>query len=383
MRVAVLALLPHQPVARLSRAVAIDDIHRCDILVDHSSFHESVVVHGGGLVPDNTFFGFADQALTELDANAPGLLRQFVRFSSLRRHAALLVLAHVEGTVLAQRDLGHLSELGEVIRDRRAREVLRYYLEEDAPKGLIAALRRFHADPAAPASAYVQLLRFYSASDGAVAQALDGLTNFDEQTLRVVVALQPNLVHAAVLKHVRTPAEAYRLNRTTRLLSQVCTSFNAPDFVVALGKMNSAAALPRLLARYLGKADRFPPQPYQGDAELWPLVRAEEFVSLGRTFGNCLRSRLPMALSGAYAYARLRTIAAEAICEFRPLKHRAGWLLWDVYVAGNADVPAHVRDAAEQKCRSVGVLSVHRDWGAGDWRQIQRIWAPSPLDLVA
>lgn len=86
--------------------------------------------------------------------------------------------------------------------------------------------------------------------------------------------------------------------------------------------MAPSSTLPRVLDRFVRRADRLPAHPIPvADNDLRPLTTMKEYLEAARRYRNCLSSKLDHAAAGHLAVADFRS---EALLEFRPLTADAG-----------------------------------------------------------
>lgn len=325
---------------------------------------------------DDELFGWSTDCLVALDglASGGGLIRRLVVSGPMVRQAIFLSLAQWErrpATGAGAPSPEEALATAELLRSGRAKEIVVHQFGS-VPEGLLPTLERIGQMPLPSAESYRRLWAFFVDGDHGKARALREVGEITVSTIRVLDILDPVLVHGEVLKRVQTAAQAIDLNRSARFLRGVCSVATDEAISSAVGHMRSPDALPRLLQRFLRRADQFPPQPVEGDHELRPLRTARAMISAGRDYRNCLASMVGEALVGRVAFAEFTGASAKAICEFRPLSSGRGWLLMDVHAARNGLAPRELREAAEQKCAALGIPHIASP-DAGDWRSVRRM----------
>lgn len=334
---------------------------------------------------DDELFGWSTDLLVALDGLAAGLIRRLVVSAPMVRQAIFLTLAQWDTRPTAGADAPPREEAivtAELLRCGRAKEIVAHQFGS-VPEGLLPALERIGPLPLASAESYRRLWAFFADSDQRKARSLRDVGEITGRTLRVLDILDPVLVHAEVLKRVETAAQAHDLNRSVRFLRGVCSTATDEAIATAVAHMRSPDALPRLLQRFLRRADRFPPQPVESDHELRPLATARAMIAAGRDYRNCLASMVGEALVGRVAFAEFTSVSDKVICEFRPLSGDRGWLLVDVHAARNGLAPRELRQSAEEKCASLGIPHIAAP-EAGDWRSVRRmIRSAEPFALAA
>ena len=273
------------------------------------------------------------------------------------------------------------ASTAEVLRSGWAKEIIAAQFGF-VPDGLMATLERIGPAPLNTPQSYSRLWAIFTDADRRKAGALREVGEITARTIRVLDALDPDLVHPETLKRLESVPQAIDLNRAIRFVKAVCSTASDEAVSDAIKQMRSADGLARLLDRFVRRADRFPPQPVEGDHELRPLTTAQAMIAAGRDYRNCLASMVGEALVGRVAFAEFTGASAKVICEFRPLSGGAGWLLVDVHAERNGLAPRELRAAAEEKCASIGIPHIAAP-DAGDWRSVRRILRRAePLTLI-
>lgn len=301
--------------------------------------------------------GWATADLIHLDAMAPGLIGRVLTTSPRRRQAIFTVIASRVSGERGRANIADDHALSGVLRHERAREILTYAFG-DAPPGWLGVLERVDAAPMLSASGYTELHAIFTdpcrRSDAAI---LTRTAIVSDATLAVLDTLDPRWRLTGVLERLTSRFAASEFNAAIALVQSVCSTATNEVVAQAIARLPPEKSLADLVTRFTARADRFPPHPIKGDAEVRPILTADHFVRVGLSYRNCLRDRIEDALLGRAAYAEYR----DTILEFRPLAHGFGWIFEDVHVAGNALVPADVRAVAEAKCRELGIPYIDRD----------------------
>jgi len=317
--------------------------------------------------------GWATDILVSLDGLAPGLIRRVMVSAPMVRQAIFLTLAQWDslpsGPDAPSRELA--ASTAEVLRSGWAKEIIAAQFGF-IPDGLVATLERIGPAPLNMPQSYSRLWAIFTDADQRKAGALREMGEITARTIRVLDALDPGLVHAETLKRLESVPQAIDLSRAIRFVKAVCSTATDEAISEAIKQMRSADGLARLLDRFMRRADRFPPQPVEGDHELRPLTTAQAMIAAGRDYRNCLASMIGEALVGRVAFAEFTGASAKVICEFRPLSGGAGWLLVDVHAERNGLAPRELRQAAEEKCTALGIPHISAP-DAGDWRSVRRM----------
>lgn len=322
-------------------------------------------VREGGLLGPFTY------ALVKLDDEVPGVLSRVLTAAPQRRQSIFAALATQE-IQAGVADVG--SELfsptfAEVVRHGRPMDILRHAYGE-VPEGLLGLLERIGEKPLPRAKDYIALHALAQSDDVRGADALRGCGRITCRKLEVLAALDPRWRHANTLERIDTGVEAMRFNSALEFVQSV--NSKATDEVVAgaIARMSRSSSLPKLLDRFMRRADRLPPHPIQqGDNELRPLATMRDLLEAGRKYRNCLAHRLPEIAVGKMAIAEFRD---ECLVEFRPLTLGAGWMLRDVHIQRNNFVPAALVAEVEAKCDALSIPRVVEAAGGKAWKDYCR-----------
>lgn len=319
---------------------------------------------------DGGLLGWCTEALVKLDDEAPGILARVLTAAPSRRQAIFAALAAREekvGVFEGDDDLFERS-FAEVVRHGRASDILRRAFGT-VPDGLPGLLTRVGERPLPRSKDYIALHDLLVDDDVRGADALRGSGRITCRKLEVLHALDPRWRHANTLERLDTGAEAMTFNKAVAFVQSVNTKASDEVVAGAIALMRPTSSLPRLLGRFLGRADRLPPHPVsEGDNELRPLASMRDLMEAGRKYRNCLAHRLADVAAGKMALAEFRE---DCLVEFRPLTGRMGWLLRDVHVERNRPVPLALIAEVEAKCDQMGIPRID-DAGEGGWKSYRR-----------
>jgi len=320
---------------------------------------------------DGGLLGWATDAMVKLDDAEPGVLARVLTAAPARRQAIFAALAALEekaGVIDVGVELFPAS-FAEVVRHGRAADILRHAFV-DVPQGLLGLLERVGEKPLPRAKDYIALHALAESDDGRGADALRGSGRITCRKLEVLAALDPRWRHANTLERLDTGVEAMKFNSAVEFIQSVNTK--ATDGVVAdaIARMSRSSSLPKLLDRFLRRADRLPPHPIcEGDNELRPLATMRDLLAAGRKYRNCLAHRLADIAAGKMAIGEFR---GEALVEFRPLTMGAGWMMSKVHIARNDFAPLALIAEVEAKCDVLGIPRVEEAVGGQTWKDYRR-----------
>lgn len=313
--------------------------------------------------------GWSTDMLVRLDDECPGVLGRVLTASVGRRQAifaALAVQSDMSAVYPASDDL-FPTALGEVIRHGRVRDILRHAFKA-VPEGLPGLLARVGERPLPRPQDYLSLHRLAA---GASIRSLDALRGdrISGRKLDVLAALDARWHHANTLARLDTPAEAMRFNAAVEFVQSVCSRADDEVVAAAIAAMVPSSTLPRVLDRFVRRADRLPAHPIRvADNELRPLTTMKDYLEAARRYRNCLSSKLDHVAAGRLAVAEFR---GEALLEFRPLTADAGWMLWQVHGHRNSPIAITVCEAAEQSCDLLGIPRINDVAGGSRWRSFR------------
>ena len=318
---------------------------------------------------DGGLLGWATEPLIRSDDAQPGTLARVLTAAPARRQSIFAALAKitVEGNCRAD-DL-FSNDLAYIIRHGRAADILRHAFT-DVPRGLLGLLERVGEKPLPRAKDYIALHALAQSDDVRGADALRGSGRITCRKLEVLAALDPRWRHANTLERIDTGVEAMRFNAAIEFVQSV--NSKATDEVVAgaIARMSRSSSLPKLLDRFMRRADRLPPHPIsEGDNELRPLATMRDLLEAGRKYRNCLAHRLADIAAGKMAIAEFR---GEILLEFRPLSMGRGWMLWSAHGPRNELVALDLKDEAAAACERHGVPHVAERPGNKEWQSYRR-----------
>lgn len=305
--------------------------------------------------------GWSTDALVKLDDEVPGILSRVLTAAPARRQAIFAALAahEVKAGVLDASDGLLAMSFAEVIRHGRATDILRMTFG-DVPDGYRGLLERIGPRPLDRPSEYLAIHQLLVRNDVRAADALRGSGQITRRKLEVLSSLDPRWHHANALERLDTGAEAMTFNSAVDFIQLVCTRASDEAVAGAIAQMRPTSTLPRLLDRFLRRADRLPLNPVQiGDNELRPLQTVRDYLEAGRKYRNCLASKLSHVAAGRMAVAEFRK---ECLVEFRPMTS-GGWMKWLCYGPRNGLVPISLQNAAAAKCDALGIPRQDEDAG--------------------
>lgn len=315
--------------------------------------------------------GWSTDALVKLDDAEPGVLARVLTAAPQRRQAVFAALA-VKEIKAGVSDVG--SELfsptfAEVVRHGRAMDILRHAYG-DVPEGLPGLLERVGERPLPRAMDYIAIYDLLTSDDARGANALRGSGRITCRKLEVLAALDPRWRHASTLNRIDTGIEAMTFNSAVEFVQSVNTKATDEVVAEAIAVMRPTSTLPRLLERFLRRADQLPPHPLgDGDNELRPLSTTRDLLAASRKYKNCVAHRLSEIAAGKMAIAEFRS---EILLEFRPLTAGAGWVLWASHGEQNKRVAITLSEVAEAKCDALGIPRVDEAVGDDGWKSYRR-----------
>lgn len=315
--------------------------------------------------------GWATAALVRLDDEAPGLIARTLTAAPLRRQSIFAALAAREekvGLIGANDDLLPHS-FAEVVRHGRAKDILRHGFG-DVPDGLSGLLTQVGERPLPRAKDYLTLYDFLTGDDMRGAEALRASGRITCRKLEVLLALDPRWRHTHTLDRIDSGTEAITFNAAVEFVQSVCSRATDEAIAQAIAQMRPTSTLPRLLDRFVRRADRLPPHPVPaGDNELRPLTTMRDHLEAARKYRNCLASKIGQVAAGRIAIAEFR---GECLLEFRPLTSSSGWMFWLCHGPRNGPVPISTLNAAAAKCDVLGIPRQDEDAGGSGWRNYRR-----------
>jgi hypothetical protein len=318
---------------------------------------------------DDGLLGWVTCPLVKLDDEQPGIIARVLTASPGRRQAIFAALSAQEsGEVVGNASCLLPRSLAEVVRHGRASDILRHAFPE-VPQGFTGMLERIGDRPLPRARDYLALRDMLLRGDTRSVDALSNSGRISVRKLEVLSAIDPRWRHKNTLTRIDTPGEATRFNAALEFVQSVCSRADDGVVAAAIAAMGPSSTLPRLLDRFVRRADRLPEHPVQvGDDELRPFTTMRDYLDAARRYRNCLASKLDHVAAGRLAIAEFR---GEVLLEFRPLTAGAGWMLWLVHGHRNSPVACSVCEAAEQRCGLLGIPRVNEAAGGSRWRSFR------------
>lgn len=315
--------------------------------------------------------GWATDALVKLDDEVPGVLARVLTAAPSRRQTIFAALAAREekaGVFDVGDDLFPVS-FAEVVRHGRASDILRRAFGT-VPDGLSGLLTQVGERPLPRSKDYIVLHDLLVDDDMRGVDALRGSGRITCRKLEVLLALDPRWRHSNTLDRIDTGTEAMTFNRAVAFVQSVNSKATDEAVASAIALMGPTSSLPKLLDRFVRRADRLPDHPVSpGDNELRPLTTMRDLLEAGRRYRNCLAHRLADVATGKMAVAEFR---GECLVEFRPITLGAGWLLRDVHIERNGPVPLGLIAEVESKCDALGIPRIDEAGGGDGWKSYRR-----------
>lgn len=317
--------------------------------------------------------GWSTDALVNLDDEIPGVISRVLTAAPARKQAIFAGLAayEVKAGVFEADDALFPQSFAEVVRHGRVADILRFVFG-DVPEGLPGLLERIGERPLDRPGDYLAIHQMLARNDVGAADALRGSGRITRRKLEVLSALDPRWHHASTLERIDTGAEAITFNAAVEFVQSVCSRATDEAVAQAIAQMHPTSTLPRLLDRFVRRADRLPPHPVPaGDNELRPLTSMRDHLVAARRYRNCLASKVGQVAAGRIAIAEFRE---ECLLEFRPLSSSSsGWMFWLCHGSRNGLVPISTVNAAAAKCDVLGIPRQNEDAGGSGWRSYRRI----------
>jgi hypothetical protein len=336
---------------------------------------------------DNALLGWIEPKLVVHEANAPSLLRRILQSSNLVRQAIYAALAfdHVEQAhhpvLRSTASATEMSDLSLLLRSGRASEIIAS-VYGIVPQGFLAALERCGASPLRPAS-YVRLFMIFASGDVSKAKALRHIDKITDQSIQVVEELLPILLDGKVVSRMMSRAQVRDINESVTFIKRVCSRASDAAVEQAIRNLEPHSKIETIIARFVKRADRFPPQPLDADDEIAPLDTVKALTFASYRYRNCLNRHVGRAITGSVAYAEFR---GNLLLELQPLANGA-WLLTGVHGHENGLVDPDEEQAAKDKCASLGVSHMLPEGtNSGGWNAVARItnhwdWVVQPSRL--
>lgn len=316
--------------------------------------------------------GWSTDALVKLDDEVPGIIARLLTAAPARRQAIFAALAaqEVKAGVFEADDALFPQSFAEVVRHGRVADILRFAFG-DVPEGYPLLLERISERPLDRPGDYLAIHQMLARNDVRAADALRGSGRITRRKLEVLSSLDPRWHHAHTLERIDTGAEAMTFNSAVDFIQSVCTRASDEAVAGAIAQMRPTSTLPRLLDRFVRRADRLPPNPVQiGDNELRPLLTMRDYLEVGRKYRNCVVSKLSHVAAGRMALAEFR---GECLLEFRPMTGgEQSWVFWGCHGHRNGPVAISITNAAAAKCDALGIVRLDEDAGGLGFRSYRR-----------
>ena len=308
--------------------------------------------------------GWATNDLVRLDDQTSGVIARVLTAGPARRQAIFMALA-TQGEERKFSDGLFPADLSEVVRHGRSQDILRHAFG-DIPAGLPGLLERIGDRPLPRAQDYLAILQLVRRQDASALDALRGEGRITAKRLDILAALDPRWRHANTLGRLDTPSEAMRFNKAMEFVQSVSSRATDEAVALAIARLSPTSSLPRLLDKFVRRADRLPSHPISmTDDAMRPFVTMRDYLEAARRYRNCLMSKLGDVAAGRFAIAEFQQ---TALLEFRPLTTQAGWMLWMIHGRRNASVPLAICEAAEARCDELGIPRVSDHAGGAPWR---------------
>ena len=200
---------------------------------------------------------WARQPLADLDKLAPGLTEKF-QTGALTRHAIIAVLADRvwHGVVVDGKFQGdvHADEfLAWTLLVDSPEEILTDHFGE-VPKGWLGALGALGNEQVTAAGYYRLRILFTDPIHAAVAEALAGMENISENTLRIVQALDARWLNAQALQRLRSIEAMETFNFSADFVLGMC-AVSEGQVLEAIANLKSGETLDDMMVRFLHEAD--------------------------------------------------------------------------------------------------------------------------------
>ena len=322
---------------------------------------------------DDALLGWIEPKLVAHSEHAPTLALRVLQSSNLVRQSIYAALAfdHVERAhrpvLKSARPSDVDPELSSLLRDGRASDIIGTVFGI-VPPGFLPALERCGASPLRP-SHYLRLFKIFATGDERKANALRHVGQITDQSIQVVEELLPVLLDGKVVSRMSSRAMARDINTSLTFVRRVCSRATDTAIEEAIRNLEPYSKIETIIARFVKRADRFPPQPFARDGEITPLDSVKALTLAAHRYRNCLKRQIGRVITGAVAYAEFRGL----ILELQPLANGA-WLLTGVHAHANELINPDDEQAAKDKCASLGVSHILSEGVNNDgWNAVARI----------
>ncbi|MBM6584336.1 hypothetical protein ILT44_29510 [Microvirga sp. BT689] len=315
-----------------------------------------------------SFDGWALEAISQYDAQAPGTLRRVLCASRLRRQAIFLALSMIglDPTGDMKQRLRPLAnplswayntdaEIAYILTTRRVRDIT--YALFGPVEGLAGALCRLGDSPL-PKLSYRRLLNILRDPNlRHQAKVLLHLQQITTNTLSVLNLLDRMFLHPEIVRHFKRVEQVRQFNSAVDLIRHLAPQINDRDLVTSLkagcGKRSGAAAWAQ---RWLEQSVFETVSLIQDDDELVALRSAAAMIDAGNRFGNCLGSKIPYVATGRKFYLEFKP--NPAIIELIGFSDGSvkRWALEDVHAPKNAAASPELMSQVLQKLSETTIL---------------------------
>lgn len=280
-----------------------------------------------------------EQALI-VDAVAPGFLAASCRWGAARRQVAYLVLARLNDgdvTVLARHLDGALLErgvavdtgselhaiIGRALLALRPRRVLRAALGGFLPPGLIGTLTKLGPYPLDVSGSYSEIVRFFASGTDDVRAKVRVLGQHRGPLtigqIRALAVLDPEMVHRAVVPHIRDPESARTIGDAVAYLRRCCSGATPEALRASLDAWPVDRDIKLWVRRWGERFDRPPglndlARALASRPGIKLLATGADLVAAERRYRHGLYDMAPEVLVGRHAYVEYRpTVPGERV----------------------------------------------------------------------
>ena len=208
---------------------------------------------------DGGLLGWTTAPLVKLDDEIPGVIARVLTASPARRQSIFAALAkrEVEGDLVGVEEDLLPPSFAEVVRHSRPAGILRHAFGE-VPEGFIGLLERVGERPLPRAQDYIALRNLLANGEVRSAEALRESGRITLRKLEVLSSLDSRWRHVNTLNRLESPDEAARFNSAIEFVQTVCSRASDEVVATAIANMAPTSTLPRLMDRFVRRADRLP-----------------------------------------------------------------------------------------------------------------------------
>jgi hypothetical protein len=210
--------------------------------------------------------------------------------SGIKRQSTFAVLAtvSVEGIpAFLQRLGGDHQDLASAIRSRQARDLLQAAFGDHVPGGYLRALARIGPEPLTNPDLYRRLFEIYAdPTEARKAQVLRYCGPLNATKIAAVDSLDPMLLDPEIVSSLLGSSSIDQLNSLLGFIRTICSSATDEEIVATFRQ--KVGGWHRVAERWLSRADRFPPPPFNNVPGLTPITSAKEMTATGAAMKNCL-----------------------------------------------------------------------------------------------